>query len=68
MHLLPQGVRARRAPLVIPSLLAAQTYPSNDDPRSRLKPGRLDAGTAAQQHAPRLVLAEAGGSSTRRAA
>src|SRR6476646_8750677 len=35
------------APLVVPSLLAAQTYPSKTDPRSGLKPGRLDAGTAA---------------------
>ena len=35
------------APLVVPSLLAAQTYPSKTDPRSNLKPGRLDAGTAA---------------------
>ena len=37
------------APLVvIPSLLAAQTYPSGQDPRSGLKPGRLDAGVAAK--------------------
>jgi LVIVD repeat len=35
------------APLVVPTLLAAQTYPSKTDPRSTLKPGRLDAGTAA---------------------
>jgi hypothetical protein len=35
------------APLVLPSLLAAQTYPSKTDPRSGLKPGRLDAGEAA---------------------
>ena len=32
--------------LLVPSLLAAQTYPSKDDPRSGLKPGRLDAGVA----------------------
>jgi hypothetical protein len=32
--------------LLVPSLLAAQTYPSKDDPRSTLKPGRLDAGVA----------------------
>jgi hypothetical protein len=32
--------------LLLPSLLAAQTYPSKDDPRSGLKPGRLDAGVA----------------------
>ena len=35
------------APLVVPSLLAAQTYPSKTDPRSGLKAGRLDAGEAA---------------------
>ena len=35
------------APLIVPALLAAQTYPSDKDPRSGLKPGRLDAGTAA---------------------
>jgi hypothetical protein len=35
------------ATLVAPSLLAAQTYPSAADPRSNLKPGRFDAGTAA---------------------
>ena len=35
------------APLVVPSLLAAQTYPSKTDPRSGLKAGRLDAGQAA---------------------
>ena len=34
--------------LVVPSLLVAQTYPSSQDPRSGLKPGRLDAGVAAQ--------------------
>jgi hypothetical protein len=36
------------APLVVPSLLAAQTYPSTKDPRSGLKSGRLDAGEAAK--------------------
>ena len=37
------------APLIVaPSLLAAQTYPSTQDPRSGLKPGRLDAGVAAE--------------------
>ena len=35
------------APIVVPSLLAAQTYPSKTDPRSGLKSGRLDAGQAA---------------------
>ena len=33
-------------PLVVPTLLAAQTYPPKDA-RSNLKPGRLDAGEAA---------------------
>ena len=36
------------ATIVIPSLLAAQTYPKGDDPRDNLKPGRLDAETAAK--------------------
>ena len=35
------------ATLVAPALLSAQSYPSAADPRSNLKPGRLDAGTAA---------------------
>ena len=35
------------AALVVPALLPAQTYPSTEDPRTGLKPGRLDAGTAA---------------------
>ena len=35
------------ATLVAPALLSAQTYPSAADPRSNLKPGRFDAGTAA---------------------
>jgi hypothetical protein len=39
---------ALAALLVAPSLLQAQTYPSTNDPRSGLKPGRLDAGTAAK--------------------
>jgi hypothetical protein len=34
--------------IVVPSLLAAQTYPSTHDPRTGLKPGRLDAGVAAE--------------------
>jgi hypothetical protein len=33
--------------IALPSLVAAQTYPSSQDPRSGLKPGRLDAGVAA---------------------
>ena len=32
--------------MVVPALVSAQTYPSTTDPRSKLKPGRLDAGTA----------------------
>src|SRR5215211_6813860 len=32
--------------LLAPTLVSAQTYPSNKDPRSTLKPGRFDAGTA----------------------
>jgi hypothetical protein len=33
------------AALTLPSLIAAQTYPNPRDPRSLLKPGRLDADT-----------------------
>src|SRR5215212_2821898 len=37
------------APLiVVPALLAAQTYPSKDDPRSKLKPGRFGTDSAAK--------------------
>lgn len=32
--------------VAIPSLSSAQSYPSNKDPRTTLKPGRLDAGVA----------------------
>ena len=32
---------------VVPAIASAQTYPSKSDPRSNLKPGRLDAGVAA---------------------
>ena len=35
------------AMLIAPALSSAQTYPSASDPRSGLKPGRFDAGTAA---------------------
>src|SRR4051812_29917176 len=35
------------ATLVAPALASAQSYPSASDPRSNLKPGRLDAGVAA---------------------
>ncbi|HEX4933104.1 MAG TPA: hypothetical protein VFV33_08000, partial [Gemmatimonadaceae bacterium] len=34
--------------LLVPSLVAAQTYPSKSDPRSNLRPGRHDAGEAAK--------------------
>jgi hypothetical protein len=33
---------------LVPALLAAQTYPNSQDPRTGLKPGRLDAGVAAK--------------------
>ena len=36
------------APLILPSFLAAQTYPSNKDPRSGLKAGKTDAGVASK--------------------
>ncbi|HEU4699538.1 MAG TPA: hypothetical protein VFS40_10185 [Gemmatimonadales bacterium] len=57
MHLRSfRRVFALAAPLVlVPALLAAQSYPSQQDPRSGLKPGRLDAGVAAQNM--RLVAA-----------
>src|SRR5437762_12861757 len=35
------------ATLAAPALVSAQSYPSAADPRSSLKPGRFDAGTAA---------------------
>jgi hypothetical protein len=35
------------ATLVAPVIVSAQSYPSAADPRSNLKPGRFDAGTAA---------------------
>jgi hypothetical protein len=38
---------ALTAILVAPAFVSAQTYPSATDPRSNLKPGRFDAGTAA---------------------
>ena len=45
---------------VVPALLAAQTYPNKQDPRSNLKPGKTDAEIA--QKGMRLV------SNTRKAA
>jgi hypothetical protein len=47
MHLSRKLFALLAALIVAPSLLAAQTYPSSQDPRSGLKPGRLDAGEAA---------------------
>jgi hypothetical protein len=34
------------ATLIVPALVSAQSYPSATDPRSNLKPGRFDAGSA----------------------
>ena len=34
------------ATTAVPTVVSAQTYPTNKDPRSTLKPGRYDAGTA----------------------
>ena len=42
-----RGVFALIAALTIPSLITAQTYPNPRDPRSLLKPGRLDGEVAA---------------------
>jgi hypothetical protein len=36
------------AAVAVPTLASAQTYPTNKDPRSNLKPGRFDAGVAAK--------------------
>jgi len=47
MHLARRAF-ALVAPLIVPTLLAAQTYPSKDDPRSKLKPGRMDADTVSK--------------------
>ena len=41
-----RGVNLLLAALVVPAFVSAQTYPSNKDPRSTLKPGRYDAGIA----------------------
>jgi hypothetical protein len=46
MHI-ARRLAALTATIVLPSLLGSQTYPSTTDPRSTLKPGRFDAGTAA---------------------
>jgi len=47
MHLARRAF-ALIAPLIVPTLLAAQTYPSKDDPRSKLKPGRMNADTVSK--------------------
>jgi len=44
---LARGLILLLATFVAPTLASAQTYPSSKDPRSTLKPGRFDAGTAA---------------------
>ena len=41
-----RGLTLLLAMAAAPTLLSAQTYPSNKDPRSTLKPGRFDAGIA----------------------
>jgi hypothetical protein len=48
MHLSRRVFALAASLIFVPSLLAAQTYPSDKDPRSGLKPGRLDAGVAAR--------------------
>ncbi|MDF2775054.1 MAG: hypothetical protein K0S86_4554, partial [Geminicoccaceae bacterium] len=48
MHLARRAFALVAPLIVVPSLLAAQTYPSNKDPRSGLKSGRTDAGEAAK--------------------
>jgi hypothetical protein len=53
MHFSRRAFALAASLLVLPALLAAQTYPDTADPRSGLKPGRLDAGVAA--HNMRLV-------------
>lgn len=43
---LMRGLMLCAATMLAPTLLSAQTYPSNKDPRATLKPGRYDAGVA----------------------
>ena len=47
MHLSRRAFALVASLIFVPSFLAAQTYPSNNDPRNDLKPGRFDAGVAA---------------------
>lgn len=42
------GLILTLATVVAPALASAQTFPSSADPRSKLKPGRFDAGVAAE--------------------
>ncbi|HEU4827681.1 MAG TPA: hypothetical protein VFT04_00665 [Gemmatimonadales bacterium] len=53
MHAFRRAFALVASLLVVPSILASQTYPGSDDPRAGLKPGRLDAGVAT--HNMRLV-------------
>lgn len=48
MHLSRRALALVASLTFVPSLLAAQTYPSKNDPRNGLKAGRLDAGEAAE--------------------
>ena len=48
MHVSRMRLALLAALIAAPSFLSAQTYPSTTDPRSGLKPGRLDAGVAAK--------------------
>jgi hypothetical protein len=48
MHLARKAFAFIAPLIVVPSLLAAQTYPNKDDPRSKLKPGRLGGDSAAK--------------------
>ncbi len=43
-----RGVILLFAAAVVPALASAQTYPSKEDPRSKLTPGRFDAGVASK--------------------
>jgi hypothetical protein len=48
MHVSRKLFAVLTALIAAPSFLSAQTYPSTTDPRSGLKPGRLDAGVASE--------------------
>ena len=41
-----RGLILLLATTVVPTMVSAQTYPTSEDPRSNLKPGRYDAGVA----------------------